>query len=114
MADQTPLTVAQAATLLGLSRRMIYDLANTGKLRGYRFGRALRFDLADVMEYKQACRFDGTPETSAGATNSTALFKASGTAFLDFCRKAGLKPKLTPSTEKKAPASTRLRVVSGS
>ncbi|MBO9685672.1 MAG: helix-turn-helix domain-containing protein [Mitsuaria chitosanitabida] len=50
---------AEVASLLGVSRRMVYDLASTGRLRCYRYSaRAIRFDLADVEAFRQASRVE--------------------------------------------------------
>lgn len=69
------LTASEVARLLGLKPRTVYALG----LPCYRFGRAVRFDPADVEAYRASCRSAGTPATSAGATNSTATFKAAAT-----------------------------------
>ena len=52
-----PLTAQQAADRLGVSRSMVYKLANTGQLPGYRVGEAWRF-LPSVVE---AMMRAGTP-----------------------------------------------------
>ncbi len=106
------LKAAQVAASLGISRRMVYDLHKDGKLRGYRFGSALRFDPDDVEAYKRLCLSDGTPETSGGGSSSTASLKVAVTGLADFFRGVGVKPKLTPSTARKGRDSTPLRVVS--
>lgn len=106
------LTAAEVATQLGLSPRAVYELHASGRLPGYRFGRAVRFEAADVETFRLSCRSAGTPETSAGATNSTVSLKVAGTGLADYFQKAGLKPKLTRSTARKADASTPLRLVS--
>lgn len=43
------------AERLGVSPRAVYQLHATGALRGYRFGRAVRFSETDVTEYIAAC-----------------------------------------------------------
>ncbi len=40
-----------AATYLGLTQRTIYKLVDTGHLRGYKFGRVIRFRRADLDAY---------------------------------------------------------------
>lgn len=40
------------APMLGISERSVYELAKSGRLNCYRFGAAVRFDEADVEEYK--------------------------------------------------------------
>jgi excisionase family DNA binding protein len=52
----TMLTAKQVADMLGLSRSKVYDLANSSKLPSYRFDGALRFEEADVVAFKAACR----------------------------------------------------------
>ncbi len=106
------LTAKQVAPLLGLSSRKVYELARAGSLPSFRFDDAVRFDPADVETYRTSCRSTGTNPTNAGASSSTASFKVAGTDFRDFCRKAGLKPKLTSTTGEKGRASPRLRMVS--
>lgn len=109
-AEPLMLTAAEVAARLGLSRRMVYDLARRGELPSYRFGDALRFAPADVQEYKTKCRSAGTPGTSVGASSSTATLRAADTDLADFFRGVGVKPRLTRTTGKKAPASPRLRL----
>ena len=41
-------TLAQVAEYLQLSEATIYKLKESGKIRGYRVGRNLRFDLSEV------------------------------------------------------------------
>jgi len=45
---------AAVATMLGISRTLVYDLARRGKLPSYRFGDAIRFEPADVQAFKEA------------------------------------------------------------
>ena len=106
------LTATVVASMLGLSPRAVYELHAAGRLPGYRFGRAVRFDPADVETFRLSCRSAGTPATNAGATNSTVSLKVAGTGLADYFQKAGLKPKLTRSTARKAADSTPLRLVS--
>jgi excisionase family DNA binding protein len=111
------LKAAAVAQQLGISQRAVYDLAAGGRLACYRLGPdggAVRFDQADVDTYKASCRSAGTPETSAGASSSTATFKASATGLLAYFQRAGVKPRLTPTTGRKAGASTQLRLASSS
>lgn len=46
------LTAADVARTLGISARAVYDLAASGAIPTYRFGRAVRFDPADVEAYR--------------------------------------------------------------
>ena len=53
------LTPAEAAGLLGLSPRAVYDLIAAGLLPCYRMGAgrgAIRLEPADVEAYKASCR----------------------------------------------------------
>src|SRR5574343_2101752 len=104
------LTAAAVARQLGISARTVYALAESGTLACYRFGSAVRFDPADVEAYRASCRSAGTPATSAGASSWTAAFKAAATDLAACFRAAGVRPRLTPTTAPKAPASTRLRL----
>lgn len=106
------LTAAQVAQMLGISRRLVYDLATRGVVPSYRFEGALRFEPADVEQYKKSCLSNGIQGTSVGASTSSASLKVAVTGLADFFRAAGVKPKLTPSIAKKARDSTQLRVVS--
>jgi len=45
------LTPADVSEMLSISRGTIYKYAKTGKLKGYHFGRSLRFDFEDVLEF---------------------------------------------------------------
>lgn len=49
MAEGAMLTAAQVAPMLGISARAVYELAAEGGLRHYKFGRAIRFEAADVL-----------------------------------------------------------------
>lgn len=42
------------ALLLGLSRRTVQDLAARGKIPRYKIGRANRFKVSDIIEYREA------------------------------------------------------------
>lgn len=55
------LTASQAAAVLGLSTRKVYDLAASGRLPCYRVGREVVFDAAAVEQYKASCRVEPTP-----------------------------------------------------
>ena len=100
------------ARLLGISPRKVYDLAKAGRLPSHRIDRAVVFDAQDVEAFRASCRSAGIPATSAGATSSTATFKAHASGLLDCFRAAGVAPRLTPSTAPKAVGSTPLRLAS--
>jgi hypothetical protein len=86
------------AQLLGVSPRMVYSLP----IPRYRFGRAVRYDLADVERYRASCLSDGISGTRGGVSSSTVTMKAADTGLASYFRKAGVKPKLTRTTGKKA------------
>lgn len=46
------LTAKEVAKMLNLKPRTVYQLP----IRCYRYGRAVRYELADVQEYKQSCQ----------------------------------------------------------
>ncbi|MEG0786682.1 MAG: helix-turn-helix domain-containing protein [Comamonas sp.] len=100
------------APMLGISERSVYELAKSGRLNCYRFGAAVRFDEADVEEYKKSCRSVLTHATSVGALSSTRLLRASGSGLAAFFQKATPKPKPKSSTSKKPSDSTQLRLAS--
>lgn len=101
---------AAVARCLGISRRMVYDLARDGRLASYRFGDAVRFAPADVEAFRASCRSTGTSSKSAGVLISTAALKAAASGLHGYFRQAGVAPKLTPSTASKAADSTQLRL----
>ena len=110
----TMLTARQVAQLLGLSQRAVYDVPEADLPR-YRLGAsrgAVRFAQDDVEEYRRRCRSAGIPGTSAGATSSTAVFKAGANGLLAYFQRAGVAPRLTPTIAPKARASTQLRLAS--
>ena len=45
------LTAAQVSQRLGIIPRLVYDLARSGKIPCHRFGKAVRFDPADIATY---------------------------------------------------------------
>lgn len=109
------LTAAEAGKLLGLSARTMYDLAKAGKVACHRLGvgdGALRFEEADVLEYKNSCRSPATT-LAAGSTSSTVKFPELGeSALTAYFRKAGRDPKPTRSTSRKRRDGTPLKLVS--
>lgn len=94
------ITAQDVAARLGISRRMVYDLAATGALPSYRFGGALRFDPADVEAYKQACRVERDP---VRVRPPTVTLKVSDpdNDLLRYFERAGVRPRLRPPSVKK-------------
>ena len=108
------LNAKAAAALLGLSVRAVYAIPDRDLPR-YRVGAgrgAVRFDPSDVQTYRLRCRSDGTHATGGGGLSSTALSMAVGTDLAACFRRAGVRPKLTPTTDARAGTCTPLRLVS--
>lgn len=106
----TMLTAAEVGVQLGISARTVYDLHASGAIPGYRFGRAVRFEQPDVDAYRKSCRSAGTSATNAGALNSTASSRVVVAELQSCFQRAGVKPKLTPSTVRRVRASMPLEL----
>jgi excisionase family DNA binding protein len=108
------LTAAEAGKLLGLSARTMYDLARVGKVKCYRMGvgdGAVRFDPADLEDYKRRSCPSPVTTRAAGSTSSTARFpELDESALTSYFRKAGREPKPKPSTSGKRGAGTPLKL----
>ena len=107
------LTAKEAAHVLGLSARKLYELAASGKLACYRFDGAVRFDRADLETYKTSCRLPATTQAN-GSISLTASLPGTAHALTAYFRQAGQKSKRTNSTALKQPGSSRLLLVSQS
>lgn len=103
------LTALEAATVLKISSRKVYALAASGELASYRFGSSVRFDLADLEAYKAQCRSPATTR-AAGSISLTAGSPGTGSALIDYFRKAGREPKPSPTTKRSQPGSTPLQL----
>lgn len=88
------ITAQDVAARLGISRRMVYDLAATGALPSYRFGDAVRFDPADVEAYKQACRVQRDP-VRGRAPAVTLKLSDPDDDLRRYFERAGVRPRLT-------------------
>lgn len=112
------LTAAEAAKLLGLSARTMYDLARSGKIACHRMGvgdGAVRFDPADLQEYKRQCRSPViTPDAGSSSLTASSPLPSGDSALTNYFRKAGRNPKPKSTTSGKRRASTTLRLVDGS
>lgn len=108
------ITAREAASHLGLSQRTIYDLAASGELACYRFGASLRFEIADLDEYKTSCRSASMPTKSVGAISLAAQLKAPGSALADYFQRAGVAPKRRSTTGLNQRGFTRLQLASPS
>ncbi len=88
------ITAKEAAAMLGLSLRSIYDLAAPqGQIPCARFGtrKGIRFEKEDIEEYKKTCRFLPIKPVVVGASRLTASSPESATALQKCFQKAGLK-----------------------
>jgi excisionase family DNA binding protein len=97
------LTAAQVAERLGVSRRLVYDLAARGVLPSYRFEGAVRFEPADVEAYIQASKVVRPSRLEIPVTPGPKLnVREPGeeSELAQFFRSAGVKPKLAPSTSR--------------
>lgn len=109
------LTAAEAGKVLGLSARTMYDLAKAGRVKCYRMGvgaGAVRFDPADLEEYKRTCQSSVTTP-AGGSTSSAVQLPGSESALTSYFRKAGREPKQSDSTSKKRADRSRLQLVPG-
>jgi excisionase family DNA binding protein len=60
-----PLTAREAAALLGISVRAVYDLAApAGPVPCLRFGRAVRFEHKDIKSYRDGLRLKAQPQSA--------------------------------------------------
>ena len=107
------ITAKEAAAVLGLSARKLYELAASGQMACYRFGGAVRFDRADLETYKASCRSPATTPAN-GSISLTASLPGSGSALTAYFRKAGVKSRPTNSTGLSQPGSLPLQLVSQS
>ena len=104
------MNIQEAALMLGLSKRKLYELAQSRKIACYRFGSSIRFDIEDLEAYKTSCRSPATTQAN-GFISLTATLPGQDSALTAFFQRAGRKSKPTSSTALKAPASTRLQLV---
>ena len=67
------MNASQAAAILGVSSRAVYDLAApAGPIPCTRIGRRVVFDEADILEFKHACRSTATANVVRSSLSSTA------------------------------------------
>ncbi|MBR8656736.1 helix-turn-helix domain-containing protein [Achromobacter sp. Marseille-Q0513] len=105
-----PISALEAARLLGVSPRHVYDLAAPdGPIPCYRVGRRISFELTDLLEYRQSCRSIATQNAVSTSLNSTARLKVRESALVAVFRKHGLEPRPTPSTARNPHGSTQSR-----
>lgn len=86
-----------AAELLGVSRRMVYDLFASGRLCGYRYSaRAIRFDLADVEAFRQGCRVEVVKVPACRPPTARVEAKDASAGLRELFAAAGVKPRRRP------------------
>lgn len=106
------LTAEEAAKLLGISKRTIYELAApAGPIPCYRMGRTVRFERTDLDEYAKSCRYTSTKTSHVGVLNLTASSPEGESGLLKLFRKAGLDPKRKPTSKKKRRDFSHLQLV---
>ena len=101
------LSAKQTAFLLGISDRLVYELARRMGLRCYRIRRRVLFDESDVLEFKASCQLLGARTISAGVISITASSTDSNIELLNCFRKAGANPARISTTGSKPAHSTR-------
>ena len=81
------LTVRQAADMLTVSTRKVYNLITEGKLPHYRIDNAIRVAVADVEDYLADCRItcppvvEPLPEAASAAGEEASRWAAAGQDF---------------------------------
>ena len=106
------ITVDQASKLLGISKRMMYDLAAPhGKIDCFRIGTKILFEESDIERYKLSCRHTTIQKEVAGYLSSTKLSMGSESGLLKLFRKAGTAARQKPLTNQKQTDSMGLRLV---
>ena len=98
----------QAAKFLEVSVRQVYDLAAPqGPIPCTRIGARVVFDQDDVEGFKAACRYTKTKSAVVSSLNSAVTSAANESALESYCRRNGLKLRLTSGTAKKPRDSTQ-------
>ncbi len=97
------LTAQEAAKLLGVSKRMMYDLAAPhGPVPCTRYStKYVRFKQEDIKDYEKSCQYTSTKPQIVGVSHLTASSPAGESGLQNFFRKAGLEPKRKPMIKKK-------------
>ena len=95
--DSGLIDAAEVARLLGVSRRMVYDLFASGRLRGYRYStRAIRFDLADVEAFRQGSRVEVVKVPACRPPTTPVEAKDASAGLRELFAAAGVKPRSRP------------------
>ena len=85
MINDDALSAEEVGSMLKVSRKMVYELANSGKLPFYKIGRRMRFDRADIEKYLAGARVVGGPQEGQAtdeATEQTSARDASDDSFV--------------------------------
>lgn len=91
------MTVKEAAELLEISERTVYDLCRAGKLAHYRVGvgrRSIRLEPADVRAYRESRRVAASPDPEPAGAESPGEAprpRGLGLSIEDVIRKYGIK-----------------------
>lgn len=92
--DSGLIDAAEVARLLGVSRRMVYDLVASGRLRCYRYSpRAIRFDLVDVEAFRQASRVEVPSPPKCRPPTERLNVADAGAGLLALFAAHGVKPR---------------------
>jgi excisionase family DNA binding protein len=87
------LTAANVAAMLGLKERTVYALAKDGELPCHRFNTSVRFELADVEDFKAKCRSASTKPNRRGSGSSRPALMAKSTDIAASFRAVGVSLK---------------------
>lgn len=85
------LTAAAVAAMLGLKERTVYALASDGTLPCHRFNTSVRFELADVEDFKAKCRSPGAKQGKGGSGSSRPALMGKSTDIAASFRSVGVK-----------------------
>src|SRR3569833_2163307 len=107
------ITADEAAAILGVSKRMVYDLAAPhGPIPCARYSaKCVRFESQDVEAYKAQCQHTSIKQKIVGSLTSTRLSTAGESELQKLYRQAGAVPRPKPSTKQKPTSSMPLRLV---
>ncbi len=95
------MSAREAAEHLGVSVSSIYALAApAGPIPCYRIGRAVRFSLADIEEYKSSCRI---APLERGRLKGRRTLEPASLDIVECFRKAGIEIRPEHMVRKKRP-----------
>lgn len=91
------MNAAQAASMLGVSARHVYDLAApAGPIPCTRIGRRVVFDEADILQFKAKCRCAAAASPARAAFRPAVAPAGARPLLQAVFRRLGIKPKLKP------------------